>query len=236
MSSRNLRIALSVVSVAMISLGIAFALFPSKKVTAREVHANTPECTNNVATALAIGQSISRVCAVSKDFWLEMSLASKAPITVSISLKTVGNTSALLYAATGTKFSGALPMVTSGSLTIQVRNSGVTGNSLSGYVTVFADRLETIPFTQVYFPLRLHGLVLIGAFGASLFVLVWNPWKIATTLLKRISGPPTRLYLGGRPQVTAEHLQPAREPRSFPWLLDLLPEGQQLASRASDII
>jgi hypothetical protein len=178
-----------IVFFALLLLVSAFFLFYSETVNETSTfQTQTTLCARNIAIRIAPSQTEVSSCSISQNEWLTFSLIStqSVPVVATILLNSsVGLF--LIFNQSNTAFSGVFPIGQNGSIVARIYNPTSKFAPVTGLVTVYAETQVQTTIPTIVFPFRLLGYGLITVSFIALFMLVWNPNRITSNALEKIT-------------------------------------------------
>jgi hypothetical protein len=175
----------------LMGIGLVLVFFQGTKSVSVEVKQQQTLCQVSLGKALSSYHDFEESCLAVRGSWADLSLTSSVPVNLDV-LFSQGqdHLPSLLYNRTGTQITGHFPLFSDGAVLVHVTNQGNSTAIVSGSLTSSAEKNVSSSLVTKTFPHRGAGIALTGASAIVLFVMVWNPRKIATSTLDRIRRSP----------------------------------------------
>jgi len=194
----KLRVALSVVAIVVLGLGVFLFYQPGVKVTPIEVSQQYNLCTQTVSTIVIPFQSTSFPCTVAEGVWIDASLHSSYNVTYQAFFSGQSTSSeSILGPQTAETLTLDIPVPSNGTITLMVTNPGPNSTTISGSLSAAVEIHVADTMSQNVYPHRLTGAAVAGAGAVAAFLLIWDPMKVASRALGRLTRQPRDV--GGEP-------------------------------------
>ena len=172
----------------LLALG-GYLVFAGAKAV-NDVPISTPAtiCYLNLSNSLFINQTSTSECASAQGGWVTATVTTTSNSVLTLWAAAPNQTATQVYSAAGQRFHVLIPLLSNGTLTIDIANSAQQANKITGTMQVFHLTSSDVVIPVTGHPYRDLGLGLAIASGAVLLVILLDPAGVATSGLERIKG------------------------------------------------
>ncbi|HUI86648.1 MAG TPA: hypothetical protein VLY21_05805 [Nitrososphaerales archaeon] len=187
-----LRLSLTVAALVVLAIGVALFYQTGVKVTPVVVSQEKQLCSQPISTLLVPSQSVAFSCPAVDGGWVTASISSAYSLTYQVLLSNPpASEQPMVNPLNGTKFTMDLPVPSNGTISIVVTDSGPDSTTISGsYSSAVEINVQDV-ISQPSSPYRLLGGAVAGVGALAAFFLIWDPAKVTTRALGRLSGAGT---------------------------------------------